>query len=231
MPSGLIAIAREPMNGPGTLERAGDAAACCCGPERSTRQPLLPGSWARRPRRFRLAAACFALDAAKALKAKQQGEPVRPASTGSAAGEGSLSEGRVHAGRAVCRPADTTTANACSPSGCRARRSGSRARDRWRCRRCCPAAAGRPPRARAGRRGRWRCRRAGGARPGGPSPRTGGGVIVSVHSTALPPWSSVPQGEVVLAWPTVLEAALVGLFVGCGGRCRSGLTVAQASWR
>src|SRR6266508_18170 len=27
----------------------------------------------------------------------------------------------------------------------------------------------------------------------------GGGVIVSVHSTALPPWSSVPHGEQVLA--------------------------------
>ena len=33
----------------------------------------------------------------------------------------------------------------------------------------------------------------------------GGGVIVSVHSTALPPWSRVPHGEVVSAWPTVLR--------------------------
>ena len=31
----------------------------------------------------------------------------------------------------------------------------------------------------------------------------GGGVIVSVHSTALPPWSRVPQGEKVPDWPTV----------------------------
>ena len=31
----------------------------------------------------------------------------------------------------------------------------------------------------------------------------GGGVMVSVHSTALPPWSSVPHGDGVRACPTV----------------------------
>ena len=33
----------------------------------------------------------------------------------------------------------------------------------------------------------------------------GGLGIVSVHSTAVPPWSSVPHGERVTAWPTVLR--------------------------
>ena len=65
-------------------------------------------------------------------------------------------------------------------------------------------------------------------RPWVPLRPEGGAVIVSVHSTALPPWSSVPHGERVPAWPTVprLPANAFSYFsVGSG----NGLIVAQAS--
>src|SRR5690242_11707169 len=56
----------------------------------------------------------------------------------------------------------------------------------------------------------------------------GGGVIVSVHSTALPPWSRVPQGEGVRDWPTVPRLLVKALAYVSGSRPK-GLTVAQAS--
>ena len=54
----------------------------------------------------------------------------------------------------------------------------------------------------AGNQGRWEPRHACDA-PRDPILPLGAGVIVSVHSTALPPWSKVPQGDLVAARPTV----------------------------
>src|SRR5690242_1054574 len=55
----------------------------------------------------------------------------------------------------------------------------------------------------------------------------GGAVIVSVHSTALPPWSSVPQGERVPAWPTVPRLPAKALAYFSAGK-PNGLTVSQS---
>src|ERR1700742_1135666 len=56
----------------------------------------------------------------------------------------------------------------------------------------------------------------------------GGGVMVSVHSTALPPWSRVPQGERIWAVPTVPRLPWNAASYFSGER-PSGLTVAQSA--